>query len=268
MYLNKKIAFIGSGFMAGAMISGIVRGGVCDAGNVYVINEAFPESAEEAAEKYGVVHGKPSDIAMCDIVVFGVKPQIFPEAVEMYGKYLTPDKLYLSIMAGISTEKLESVLDGARVVRLMPNMPLSVGVSATVYVLGRASGETEAEITEAVFAPHGIIKRVDEDEISAVTALSGSGPAYFCRMAEAMAEAGVKLGLDPTLASELAVQTLIGTAETVKKLGITPAELRVRVTSKKGTTEAALNSMTENGFEGVIESAMNAAKTRSDELGS
>ena len=124
MYLDKKIAFIGSGFMAGAMMSGIVKGGVCDAENIYVINEAFPESAEEAVKKYGVVHGKPSDIANCDVVVFGVKPQIFPEAVEMYGEYLTADKLYLSIMAGISTGKLESILGGARVVRLMPNMPL------------------------------------------------------------------------------------------------------------------------------------------------
>lgn len=268
MYLDKKIAFIGSGFMAGAMISGIVKGGVCDAENIYVINEAFPESAEEAVKKYGVVHGKPSDIANCDVVVFGVKPQIFPEAVEMYGEYLTSDKLYLSIMAGISTGKLESILGGARVVRLMPNMPLSVGCSATVYVLGSASGEAEAEITEAIFAPLGIIKRVSEDEISAVTALSGSGPAYFCRMAEAMTEAGINMGLDPSLAAELAVQTLVGTAETIKVLGITPAELRVRVTSKKGTTEAALNAMTENDFEGIIETAMNASKNRSDELGS
>ncbi len=268
MFIDKKIAFIGSGFMAGAMMNGIVKGGVCDAKNIYVINEAFPDSAEEAVLKYGVVHGKPSDIEKCDVVVFGVKPQIFPEAVEMYGEYLTSDKLYLSIMAGISCGKLENVLGGAKVVRLMPNMPLSVGCSATVYVLGEASGEAEAEITEAIFAPLGVIKRVSEDEISAVTALSGSGPAYFCRMAEAMTEAGINMGLDPSLAAELAVQTLIGTAETVKTLGITPAELRVRVTSKKGTTEAALNAMTDCGFEGVIESAMNAAKNRSDELGS
>ncbi len=268
MYLDKKIAFIGSGFMAGAMMNGIVKGGVCDADNIYVINEAFPESVEEAVEKYGVVHGKPDDIAKCDVVVFGVKPQIFPEAVEMYGEYLTSDKLYLSIMAGISCGKLESILGGARVVRLMPNMPLSVGASATVYALGSASGEAEAEITEAIFAPLGIIKRVSEDEISAVTALSGSGPAYFCRMAEAMTEVGIKMGLEESLAAELAVQTLVGTAETIKALDITPAELRVRVTSKKGTTEAALNAMTENDFEGIIESAMNASKNRSDELGS
>ena len=268
MKLNKKIAFIGSGFMAGAMMNGIVNGGVCDAENIYVINEAFPESAEEAVEKYGVIHGCPEDIKKCDVVVFGVKPQIFPEAALMYGEYLTSDKLYLSIMAGISCEKLESTLDGARVVRLMPNMPLAVGCSATVYALGKASGEAEAEVTEVIFAPLGIIKRVREEEISAVTALSGSGPAYFCRMAEAMAEAGVKMGLDKAVAEELALQTLIGTAETLKAQGISPETLRVRVTSKKGTTEAALNAMSENGFEGVIEAAMNAAKHRSDELGS
>ena len=171
MKLNQKIAFVGAGFMAGAMIDGILSGGVADRANIYIINEAFPEAAAEAAEKYGVNHGKPADIADCDIVVFGVKPQVFSEAAGMYGEYFTPDKMYLSIMAGISVSSLEKTIDGGRVVRLMPNMPLSVGESATVYVLGNNCGEAEAEVTEAIFSPLGLIKRVDEDMISAVTAL-------------------------------------------------------------------------------------------------
>ncbi|MBR6806942.1 MAG: pyrroline-5-carboxylate reductase [Clostridia bacterium] len=267
MKLNKKIAFIGAGFMAGAMIDGILSGEVADNTNIYIINEAFPEVAAEAAEKYGVNHGKPSDIGDCEVIVFGIKPQVFPETVEMYGEYFTADKLYLSIMAGISTEKLEAATNDGRVVRLMPNMPLSVGESATVYVLGKNCTEAEGEITEAIFAPLGLIRRVEENMISAVTALSGSGPAYFCRLAEAMVKAAAEYGMDEKLALELAVQTLIGTAETIKKTGVDPATLRTRVTSKKGTTEAALNAMTDTGFDKSVAAAFDAARKRSDELG-
>ena len=265
--LNLKIAFIGTGFMAGAMIDGIVSGKIVSPENVYAVNEAFPESAAETAQKYGIIHGCASDIAKCDVVVFGVKPQVFPEVLEMYAEYLTPDKLYLSIMAGISTARLEASLGGARVVRLMPNMPLSVGESATVYVLGKASGEKEAGITEAIFSTLGLIRRSEEEMISAVTALSGSGPAYFCRLTEAMADAAIAYGMDEKLACELAVQTLIGTAKTIAETHISPTELRTRVTSKKGTTEAALNAFTDGGLEALVASAFEAARLRSDELG-
>ncbi len=267
MKIEKKIAFIGVGFMAGAMIDGIISGGVTDPTNIYVINEAFPEEAAAAAEKYGIVHGKPEDIKDSEIIVFGVKPQVFPKALEMYGEYFTSDKLYLSIMAGISTEKLESVLGGARVVRLMPNMPLSVRRSATVYVLGKASGEAEGEVTEAIFAPLGLIRRVDEDMIPIITAISGSGPAYFCRLAEALTASGVAHGLDEKFAQELAVQTLIGTAATIDMTGVDPATLRTRVTSKKGITEAALAAMTDTGFDESVEAAIVAAIKRNEELG-
>ena len=262
-----KIAFIGSGFMAGAMMDGIVKGGVAKGEDIFAVNEAFPESAEEAAKKYGVIHAAPEDIKKCDVVVFGVKPQVFDEAVTMYGEYFTPDKLYLSIMAGISTARLESVLHGARVVRFMPNLALSVGKSATAYCLGSKSGEAEANIAETIFSPLGIVKRVDEDMIGTVTALSGSGPAYFCRLCEAMADSAVKLGMDPDTARELAVQTLLGTAKIIGDTGVSPDELRVRVTSKKGTTEAALNAMTETKFDESVDAAVRAAKQRSDELG-
>ncbi len=267
MNTDRKIAFIGTGFMASAMIDGIISGGVSSPDSIYAVNDAFPDIAAQCAERFGINTGCAADLAKCDTVVFGVKPQVFPEALEMYGEYLTPDKLYLSIMAGISTEKLESSLGGAGVVRLMPNMPLSVGKSATVYCLGSAADENDARFTEELFSPLGLIKKVDEDMISAVTALSGSGPAYFCRLTEAMTDAGVSMGLDRSLAEALAVQTLIGTAETIAKTGVSAAELRARITSKKGTTEAALNKMTEMNFDHTVSEAMTAAKKRSDELG-
>ena len=266
MKINGKIAMIGVGFMAGSMVDGILRAGIASPENIYCINDAFPDIARAAAERHGITLGKASDIADCDTVVFGVKPQVYPEALEMYGKYFTSDKLYLSIMAGISVEKLESSLGGARVVRFMPNMPLSVCESATVYVLGNACTEAEAQLAEAVFAPLGIIKRIDEDMMSAYVALSGSSPAYICRMIEAMAKAAVDFGVPEDAAEEFAVQSLIGTAQVIKKTGISPAELRTRVTSKKGTTEAALNSLTESGFDETVKKCMIACMNRNDEL--
>ena len=258
---NKKIAFIGYGGMGGAMIEGLISSETVSGECIIVINDAAPERASAAAEKYGVLHGRGSDIAECEIVVFAVKPQVFPEALEMYGKYFASDKLYLSIMAGVSTESLEEALGGARVIRFMPNLALSVGESATVYA------EEDADIAETMFSPMGLIRRVDEDKISAVTALSGSGPAYFCALAEAMTEAAVDAGMDRAAAVSLAVQTMIGTAEILKREGTTPDELRRRVTSKKGTTEAALDAMAAAGFAGTVKAGFEAARLRSDELG-
>lgn len=264
---NKKIAFIGYGGMGGAMIEGLISSETVSGDCIIVINDAAPERASAAAEKYGVLHGRGSDIAECDIVVFAVKPQVFPEALEMYGKYFASDKLYLSIMAGVSTESLEEALGGARVIRFMPNLALSVGESATVYALGKNAAEEDADIAETMFSPMGLIRRIDEDKISAVTALSGSGPAYFCALAEAMTEAAVDAGMDRAAAVSLAVQTMIGTAEILKREGTTPDELRRRVTSKKGTTEAALDAMAAAGFAGTVKAGFEAARLRSDELG-
>ncbi len=267
MNSNTKIAFIGSGCMAGAMMRGIISAGVFPPEHVIAINEAYPESAEECAASCGCVHGKPDDIESCDIVVFGVKPQVFREALEMYGSRFTRDKLYLSIMAGVSTSTLERKLGTGRVIRFMPNLALSVGASATVYATGTGADSSDAETAEEIFSPMGLIRRVDEDMISAVTALSGSGPAYFCLLAEAMADAAIRSGMDPDAARELSVQTLIGTAEILKTTGMSPSELRVRVTSKKGTTEAALNAMADADFAGAVSAGFEAARLRSEELG-
>ena len=246
---------------------GIISAGILPADQIITINEAFPESAEECASSYGCTHGHPSDIDTCDIVVFGVKPQVFAEAIDMYGQHFTPDKLYLSIMAGVSIAKLEKALGTGRIIRFMPNLALSVGASATVYATGSGATQEDADTAEMIFSAMGIIRRVNENMISAVTALSGSGPAYFCLLTESMASAAVQAGIDPDTARELAVQTLVGTSEILKSTGMAPDELRVRVTSKKGTTEAALNAMADADFSGAVSAGFEAARIRSEELG-
>ena len=267
MQIDKKIAFIGTGFMAGAMIGGLVRAGKVAAENIFAVNPVDRDSAEALADKYGVINGKPEDIEKADVVMFAVKPQDFDTACEMYIDFFTEDKLYLSIMAGISTEKLENKLSGARTVRLMPNLALSVGKSATVYALGKNAVEEDASLTEELFSVMGIIHRVDENMISAVTALSGSGPAYFYLLAEEMAKSAAADGMDPELAETLAVQTLVGTAELISQSKESPREMRRRITSKKGTTEAAVDAMLESGFADTVAKGYMAARLRSDELG-
>lgn len=263
---GRRTAFIGTGFMARAMIGGIVGAGVRRPDEIVTVNPVDPEGAAAVTAEYGVIRGEPSDIAPADVVIFAIKPQEFDNAVRMYGEYFTPDKLYLSIMAGIGTERIESAIDGAAVVRLMPNLALSVAKSAVAYAPGKLAGEDDCALTEELFSVMGKIYRVSEDMISVVTAVSGSGPAYFCLLAEEMAAAAVEAGMDPEVAESLATQTLVGTAAILENTGVPAAELRRRVTSKKGTTEAALVAMADSGFGDAVKRGVEAAKNRSDEL--
>ena len=263
---GRKLAFIGTGFMARAMIGGIVGAGVRRPDEIVTVNPVDPEGAAAVTAEYGVVRGEPSDIAGADAVIFAIKPQEFDNAVRMYGGYFTPDKLYLSIMAGITTERIEDAVPGAAVVRLMPNMALSVAKSAVAYAPGKLADEGDCALTEELFGVMGKVLRVEEDEISLVTAVSGSGPAYFCLLAEEMAKAAAEAGMDPEVAEALATQTLLGTAAILENTGVSAAELRRRVTSKKGTTEAALLAMADSGFGEAVSRGVEAAKNRSDEL--
>lgn len=264
---NKKIIFLGSGFMAGAIVCGMSKNKTADMKNVYILGSAHPEKAKALADKYGANAAKPEDIADADIVIFAFKPQNFDAALEQYRQYFNEKQLFLSILAGTKCDALERVTQRARVVRTMPNLALSVGLAATGYCLGKNATEEDAEICEAVFAPLGVIRRVGESEISGVTGVSGSGPAYFYYLAEAMAEAAVKDGMDEKTAEMLAVQTLIGAAKLISDAKESPAEMRRRITSKGGTTEAAIRAMTEAGFFSAVEKGYTACKKRSDELG-
>ena len=172
-----KLAFLGSGFMAQAMIRGIINAGTLPAEHVYAVNPVDPDTCVMLSEKYGIVAAMPEMLADADVIFFAIKPQTFPEACEMYAEYFTSDKVYLTIMAGVSCASVETATGGARVVRFMPNLALSVGKSATGFCLGRNSGEEEAALARALFGPLGEARELPEDMLSSVTALSGSGPA-------------------------------------------------------------------------------------------
>lgn len=262
-----RLAFIGSGFMAQAMLGGLVRSGTVPPAHIGVVNPVDPDTCARLSREYGVLAAEPEWLREADVIFFAIKPQTFPEACQMYGAYFTADKLYLTIMAGVSCAAVEAAAHDAAVVRLMPNLALSVQKSATAFCLGKNAGEGAAALARALFSPLGVVERLPEEQLSAVTALSGSGPAYFYLLCEAMIESAAADGMRRETARALAAQTLAGAAALIEASGESPAEMRRRVTSKKGTTEAGIAAMEAAGFSKAVAAGYLAARRRADELG-
>lgn len=267
MFENQKIMFLGDGNMAGAMIRGIVEKGIMTPAQVQVMGLAGSQKVEELVRQYGICAGQKEDIAGADLVFLAFKPQDLAAAMADYRPFLREGQTILSILAGISCQTIEAYANGASVVRFMPNLALCVGLSATAFCLGSAAGPKHADMARALFAPLGVVVQVNEEQMSAVTAVSGSGPAYFYALCEAMASAAVRDGMDAESAERLAVQTLIGAAKLIADAGVGPDVMRERITSKGGTTAAALSAMEQAGFYETIEKGYLACRDRSDELG-
>ncbi|MCI8331256.1 MAG: pyrroline-5-carboxylate reductase [Clostridiales bacterium] len=267
MFENQKIIFLGDGNMAGAMIRGIVEKKIMRPEQVMVLGLAGSQKVEELVGQYGVKAAGKEDIAEADLVFLAFKPQDLAAAMADYQPFLREGQTILSILAGISCQTIESYANGAAVVRFMPNLALCVGLSATAFCLGQAAGQAQADIAQALFAPLGVVVQVNEEQMSGVTAVSGSGPAYFYALTEAMAAAAVRDGMEAESAERLAVQTLIGAAKLIADAGVGPEVMRQRITSKGGTTAAALAAMEQAGFYETVEKGYLACRDRSDELG-
>lgn len=252
--------------MAEAIVAGIVKQQVVEAGDVCV-TDISEERLKHFEEKYGI--GTSSDnaaaVAQSDIVVLSVKPQIFPAVWPEIDAALQPDALVISIMAGIPSA---GIANGKpiRVVRVMPNTPSLVGEGAAGIAAGEWATEADLDISEKLLGAVGVAEIVKEEEIDAVTALSGSGPAYVFYILESMLEAADEMGLEKGVARELALSTVIGAATLMKESGEEAADLRAKVTSKGGTTHAAISTMEELGIKDSIKAAMRAAQARSIEL--
>jgi len=261
----KKTVFIGSGNMARAIIGGMIGTGV-KSDSISVINPANPISEAEVKEKYGVTPAGPEALRDADVAVLAVKPQSFPDAARDYKGFMNPAALIISIMAGIRTMTVEDAFGGARVVRVMPNLSLSVGSGASGCTPGKFATEDDLLTTREMFSAAGIAVRVPEEQIDDVAALSGSGAAYLYYMLEALRDAAVEDGVAPDTAAVLAKQTLLGAAKLLESEDVPPEELRRRITSKKGTTEAAILKMTELGLPEAVKAGYRANKARSAEL--
>ena len=262
-----RLAFLGAGKMATAIAAGVVRQGVL-AREEMVACDVYPAAREHFAEATGVdcVDFDPAVFADADAILLAVKPQKAEEAIGGLPRR-GGDCLVVSIMAGVRLSRLAGWLGTERLVRTMPNTPLMVGAGATGFARGREATDGDVEFVRRVFGALGYVGEVPEESLDAVTALSGSGPAYVFEMIQALVEAGVSVGLPADLALGLTVQTVAGAAEMLRQGLGTPEELRVAVTSPGGTTAAGLAVLAEGGFRDLLRRVVVAARDRSIELG-
>jgi len=267
MLTGKKIAFIGGGNMAEAIILGLMRedvgGGVC----VAEIDQKRRDEITNRFPAVRVVEDANEAAAWGELVVLAVKPQQAAGLLDQLESVITTDKLVISIMAGISSSKIEESLSpDCRVVRAMPNTPALIGAGATAVSGGRKASAADLDLVRKIFALIGCAVCIEEKQMDAVTALSASGPGYVFTFIEALSDAGVKNGLPRDVASRLAVQTVLGSARMILETGEHPAILKERVTSPGGTTIAGLHALENGSFRGVVMDAVDAACRRSKEL--
>ena len=262
-----RIAFIGGGNMASAIIGGLVRQGLAPA-QIEVV-EPFEAARAKLAADWGVAaQPEPGPaLASAGLVVWAVKPQTFKDAAALARPHVA-GALHLSVAAGIRSDSIAGWLGTQRIVRSMPNTPALVGKGMTALFARPAVGASEKAQVERVIATTGEFLWVDEEaHLDAVTALSGSGPAYVFFFLEAMRQAGVEMGLPPAQAQRLAIGTFVGASELARASDEPPEMLRERVTSKGGTTYAAITSMEQDGLKALFVKALHAAHRRAAELG-
>jgi pyrroline-5-carboxylate reductase len=268
MSQSPVIAFIGAGNMARAIIGGLLENGF--APSAIWASEPDAERLQDLAERgLNVTSDNSAAVAAADIVVLAVKPQVMKSvATDLAAAVQSRRPLVVSIAAGISLEALERWLGGAvALVRCMPNTPSLVQTGASGLFANSRVSDEQRQQASAVLEAVGIALWVQsEAELDAVTAISGSGPAYYFLLMEAMTAAGVKLGLSEETARGLTLQTALGAARMACSSDVDPAELRRRVTSPNGTTERAINTFQAEGFEALVENALTACRDRSVEL--
>lgn len=267
MSTSIDIAFIGGGNMATAIIGGLLRQGTSP-DSILVIDPAA-EQRQRLTETLGVqtAEGPDAELSTARTVVWAVKPQQFKAASQLYAA-LTDQALHYSVMAGLRTDDIARLLGTPRIVRAMPNTPALVGQGMTGLFARPEVNEEECDAIEQMVATTGAHLWVErEADLDAITALSGSGPAYVFYFIEAMAQAAQEMGLSAEQGRELAQATFAGATALAQQSDAPPAVLRERVTSKGGTTYAALSHMESAGVKNTFMAAMRAAQQRAAELG-
>ena len=262
------IAIFGAGVMGETLLSGLIRAG--RPVDQIVVTERRPDKAAELADKYGVsVVSTVEAAATADTLVFVVKPQDMGSLCDEIADHVRPGAMVASLAAGITTEFLEAHLPtGVPVVRVMPNTPALVDEGMAAISAGAHCDEAHLDEAEELLRAVGKVVRVPEKYQDAVTAISGSGPAYIFYIVEAMIEAGVVLGLPRATASELVIQTVYGAATMLRETGEHPSVLRENVSSPAGTTVAALRELDDHKVRAAFISALEAARNRSQQLAS
>jgi pyrroline-5-carboxylate reductase len=267
--LEEKIGFVGTGQMATALALGFVRAELTGrdrllgTDSVALAAERFADATDAS-----IAEGNLDLVERADVVFLAVKPQQMGAVLAEIRSAMTPEKLVVSIAAGVPMRAMSEALgDQIRLVRVMPNTPCLVGRGACGFCLGAAATESDAALVERLLSSVGIAIRVPEKLMDAVTGLSGSGPAYVYTIIEALSDGGVRMGLPRNIATALAAQTVAGAAEMVLSSGEHTGTLKDRVTSPGGTTIAGIQVLEEGGLRAALMAAVEAATERSIELG-
>ncbi len=269
-----KLGIVGGGVMGEALLSRLIAQQLYHPEDV-LVSEPQAHQRDLLAQKYGVqvTSNNRAVAAVSDVLLLAIKPQVFEAvAIELAddngdrpGKEPLP--VVVSILAGVSLNKLEAAFGRQPVIRAMPNTPATVGAGITAIAPGKTVSKLQMEQVMAIFQSVGEVVEVSESLMDAVTGLSGSGPAYVAILIEALADGGVAAGLPRAIASQLALSTVLGTAELLQQSELHPAQLKDRVTSPGGTTIAGIAALERAGFRSALIEAVLAAKERSRQLG-
>jgi pyrroline-5-carboxylate reductase len=265
---ERKVAILGGGRIGEALLSGLLSSGWRDAAEI-VVTSREEERLAELRERYGVeaTADNAAAVAGAGIVVIAVKPQDIDALLAQVGQHLTPEQTVVSVAAAIPTAHIEErIAEGVPVVRAMPNAPATVHEGMAGICAGAYAGDEQLALAEELLSHLGRVVRVPERSMDAITAVSGSGPAYFALLAEAMIEAGILLGLSREISTTLVVQTMFGTAKQLRDQKMHPVELRESVTSPGGTTIAAIRELEQAGVRAAFLNAIQAAMDRAREL--
>ncbi len=266
--MSERVAIVGVGKMGEALLSGLLRAGRAP-GDLLIV-ERYAERRAALQERYGVrAVTVPEAAGEADTLLVAVKPQEIGDLCHDLAGVIRPGTLVVSIAAGVTTGFLEDRLGaGVPVVRVMSNTPALVDEAMSVISAGAHAADEHLARTEALLSPVGKVLRLPESQLDAVTALSGSGPAYFFYLVEAMIDAGILLGLPRAVAADLIVQTAVGSARMLRDSGEHPVQLREAVTSPGGTTIAAIYELERHGVRAALLAALEAARDRSRALAS
>lgn len=267
-HLNKTIAFIGAGNMAEALFSGFIASKLVPARRI-IATDVRQDHLKELRKIYGIMAAADNldAVRRADIIFLAVKPQQIDSVLQQIGPAVTARQLVVSIAAGVTANYIQSFLKGrVPVIRSMPNTPALVRSGAIAIARGKYAGPAHARTVRQLFSTVGIVVAVPEKDINAVTALSGSGPAYVFYLCEAMEKAGVELGLSADVSGQLARQTLFGSGLMLKTSTDEASGLRRKVTSPGGTTEAAVTYFNDKQFFRIVAEALKRARNRAGEL--
>lgn len=266
----KKIAFIGAGAMAEAVLAGLVNKEFLPNEQIAVTNRENEERLTEIQEKYGVsVSGdKEAVLTDADVVFIATKPYDLESALQDVKPYVNDQQLFISVVAGISTTYIEEVLEvSAPIIRSMPNTSATIGLSATAIAKGARALDEHVQIAADIFSAIGTVSIVEEEQMHIVTAISGSGPAYIYYFVEAMQEVAEEAGLSKEVAEQLINQTVVGAGTMLSESSLPAATLRENVTSPNGTTAAGLETLAAHHFQEAVKACVTSAKERSKALG-